>query len=145
LKLCSTAIALSIEGPAPIRGPRPVFLHDVMNPCWIYEKADLASISQIEVSAGLLPFNFQIGADAQKIVLRPPAAPDGELEVHLDTCDGAKIAVLPMPHPAPDTALSAVRGPLVPQAGVHDLCFIFTRAQLDPYWALHAVRLVPGG
>jgi hexosaminidase len=145
LKLCSNAITLSIEGPAPVRGPRPVFLHDVMNPCWIYEKADLAGISAIEVSAGSLPFNFQIGADAQKIVLRPPATPDGELEVHLDSCDGAKIAVLPMPHPVPDTALSTVRGPLAPQAGAHDLCFIFTRAKLDPYWALHTVRLVPGG
>jgi hexosaminidase len=145
LKLCSNAILLSIEGPAPVRGPRPVFLHDVMNPCWIYEKADLTGISAIEVSAGSLPFNFQIGADTQKIALPPPATPDGELEVHLDTCDGAKIAILPMPHPVPDSALSTVRGPLPPQTGAHDLCFIFTRAKLDPYWALHTVRLVPGG
>ncbi len=145
LKLCSNAITLSIEGPAPVRGPRPVFLHDVMNPCWIYEKADLDGISQVEVSAGLLPFNFQIGADAQKIVLRPPTTAAGELEVHLDRCDGPRIAVLPMPHPGPDSALSTVRGPMAPQTGVHNLCFMFTRAKLDPYWALHTVRLVPGG
>jgi hexosaminidase len=144
LKLCSNAISLSIEGPAPIHGTRPVFLHDVMNPCWIWEKADLTGISRIEASAGLLPFNFQIGADAQKIKLRPTQTADGELEVHLDSCDGARIAVLPMPHPAPDTALSTVRATLATASGVHDLCLVFTRAALDPYWALHTVRLVPG-
>jgi hexosaminidase len=144
LRLCSNAISLSIEGPAPVRGPRPVFLHDVMNPCWIYEKADLTGISQIEASAGLLPFNFQIGADAQKIVLRPPQTANGELEIHLDTCDGPKVAVLPMPHPAPDAGLGIVRAPLSAPSGIHDLCFVFTRARLDPYWALHTVQLVPG-
>jgi hexosaminidase len=143
LKLCSNAIALSVEGSAPLHGRRPVFLHDILNPCWIYEKADLSSISQIEVSAGSLPFNFQIGADSQKIPLHPPATPDGELEVHLDTCDGPKIAVLPMPQPAPQIPLATVRGPLAPTIGVHDICFAFTRAKLDPYWALHTVRLVP--
>ncbi|MEI9887653.1 MAG: family 20 glycosylhydrolase [Rhizomicrobium sp.] len=144
LKLCGNAIALSIEGPAPLRGKRPVFLHDVMNPCWIYEKADLTGISGIEASAGSLPFNFQIGADAQHIALPPPATPFGELEVRLDTCEGTKIAVLAMPHPVPNMALATVRAPVAPQTGVHDLCFIFTRAKLDPYWALHTVRLVPG-
>ncbi|HEY4940412.1 MAG TPA: family 20 glycosylhydrolase [Rhizomicrobium sp.] len=144
MKLCSNAISLSIEGPAPLHGKRPVFLHDVMNPCWIFERANLTGVSKITASAGSLPFNFQIGVDAQKIMLRPPATPDGELEVHLDSCDGVKIAVLSMPHPAPNTALFTVRGPLAPQTGVHDLCLVFTRARLDPYWALHTVQLVPG-
>jgi hypothetical protein len=49
-----------------------------------------------------------------------------------------------MPHPGPNVALSEVQGVIAPQTGVHDLCFVFTRAHLDPYWALHTVKLVPG-
>ncbi|MEI9989100.1 MAG: family 20 glycosylhydrolase [Rhizomicrobium sp.] len=142
LALCSSAIVLSIEGPQPFTGPRPVFLHDIINPCWIWKNADLAGVIQIALTAGLLPFNFQIGADAEKVARRPAATPDGEFEVHLDTCDGAKIATVPMSQPSPGTGLAAARGPLAPQAGVHDLCFVFTRPALDPYWALHTVELV---
>jgi hexosaminidase len=144
LDLCHRAIALSIEGPAPIAGKRPVFLTDVLDPCWIWHKADLTGIASIGASAGQLPFNFQIGRDVEKVAMRPMATPDGELEVHLDSCAGPKIAVLPMPHPGADVALSEVSGALAPQTGVHDLCFVFTRARLDPYWALHTVTLVPG-
>ena len=143
LDLCKRAIALSIEGPAPLTGKRPVFLVDVLDPCWIWHKADLTGIASIRASAGELPFNFQIGKDVEKVVMRLPATPDGELEVHLDTCGGEKIAVLPMPHPGANVALSDVQGALVPQTGTHDLCFVFTRAKLDPYWALHTVTLVP--
>jgi hexosaminidase len=116
----------------------------VLNPCWIWHKADLSGIAAIEVEAGQLPFNFQIGQDVKNVVMRPAATPDGELEVHLDTCDGAKIATIPMPHIGWDTALSTVKGTLGPQTGAHDLCFVFTRSKLEPYWALHTVRLVPG-
>ncbi len=142
LTLCSSAIALSIEGPAPYAGPRPVFLHDIMNPCWVWPKADLTGVAAVAVAAGQLPFNFQIGADAQKVVLRPAATPDGAFEVHLDTCDGTKIATVPLPHPAPGAGLVTAQGPLAPQSGLHDLCFVFTRPKLDPYWALHTVELV---
>lgn len=143
LNLCKRAIALSIEGPAPSAGKRPVFLTDVLNPCWIWPKADLTGIVSITASAGQLPFNFQIGRDVEKVVMRPMATPDGEFEAHLDSCDGPKLAVLPMPHPGPDTGLSEVRGAIAPQSGVHDVCFVFTRAKLDPYWSLHTVTLVP--
>ncbi len=47
-----------------------------------------------------------------------------------------------MSQPAPGTGLAAARGLLAAQTGVHDLCFVFTRPVLDPYWALHTVELV---
>jgi hexosaminidase len=143
LDLCKKAIALSIEGPAPLEGKPPVFLTDVLNPCWIWHKVDLTGVTSITALAGQLPFNFQIGHDVEKVVMRPIATPDGEFEAHLDGCDGPKLAVLPMPHPGPGTGLSEVRGAFAPQTGVHDLCFVFTRAKLDPYWSLHTVTLVP--
>ena len=133
-----------MEGSAPLQGKRPVFLHAPADPCWIFEKADLTGTAQIKAAAGSLPYNRPVSSAAQKIVLRPQATANGELEIHLDTCDGAKIAVLAMPKPEPNIALATVRGALTPQSGVHDLCLVFTRAQSDPYWALHTVELMPG-
>ena len=143
LKPCNSAGVVSMEGPAPLKGKRPVFLHNPANPCWIFEKADLGGISHIQVAAGILPYNHPASSIAQKIILRPQATPNGELEVHLDGCEGTKLAVLPMPKVAPDIALATVQGSLMPQTGTHDLCLIFTRASPEPYWALHTVELVP--
>ena len=142
LKPCNNAGVVSMEGPAPLVGKRPIFLHSPANPCWIYEKADLGGISHIQVAAGMLPYNHPVSSAAQKIILRQQATPNGEFEVHLDSCEGAKLAVLPMPKVAPDTALATVQGALVPQTGTHDLCLVFTRASPEPYWALHTVELV---
>ena len=144
LKPCNDGGLLSVEGSAPLQGKRPVFLHSPANPCWIFEKADLRGISQIQADAGSLPYNRPVSSRSQQVVLRPPATPNGELEVHLDSCEGATIAVLPMPKPEAAVALATVHGALTPQTGVHDLCLIFTRAKPDPYWALHTVQLVPG-
>jgi hexosaminidase len=142
LKPCNSAGVVSMEGPAPLEGKRPVFLHNPANPCWIYERADLSGISHIQVAAGILPYNHPASSVAQKIILRQQATPNGELEVHLDSCEGTKLVVLPMPKVAPDVALATVHGALIPQTGVHDLCLIFTRASPEPYWALHTAELV---
>lgn len=142
LGLCSNGIVLSIEGGAPVAGARPDFLHDIMNPCWIWSKAPIGGATGISITAGLLPFNFQIGADRAKVANRPPATPDGEFEVRLDDCNGPKIATLPMPHPGANEGLVTVQGSLVPRAGTHDLCLMFTTPSVDPYWALHSMELV---
>ena len=139
LKPCSNAGIAFDRRTGAAYGKRPVFLHAARNPCWICEKADLTGISQIQADGRTAAVQLSRSVRAsQKVVLRPPATPDGELEVHLDTCDGAKIAVLPMPHRRAGRALGNVcSGASSPQTGVHDLCLLFTRAKPDPYWALH--------
>jgi hexosaminidase len=144
LKLCSKNITLSLEGQVPLSGKRPVFLVDAMGPCWIWEKAPLDGVTGVAVSGEELPFNFQIGKDIAKVVMPPASTPDGEFEIHLDSCTGPKIGSLPMPHPDPADVLDAVRGPITAQTGTHDLCFFFTRPSLDPFWALHTVQLLSG-
>jgi hexosaminidase len=143
LELCSNAIALNLEDDAPLNGPRAVFLADIMNPCWIYRHADLDGVSAVAAGVGQVPFNFQIGEDRKKVVLRPPATPDGELEVHLDACDGRKIAVLPLAPAVANDAVTALHASLPPLNGTHDLCFVFTQNKLDPLWLLDWVQLVP--
>jgi hexosaminidase len=143
LKLCTERLPLNLEDDAPLEGPRARFLVDVMNPCWIFEKANLDSVASIVAAVGQVPFNFQLGQDVNKIVLRPPQTSEGELEVHLDTCDGARIAVLPLKSAAANDAVTNLSAPISPLAGRHDLCFEFTQRKLDPLWVIDWVDLVP--
>ncbi|MDE2499931.1 MAG: family 20 glycosylhydrolase [Alphaproteobacteria bacterium] len=143
LTLCTKNIPLSLEDDAPVNGPRAVFLVDIMNPCWIYPHVDLTGLASIEAGVGQVPFNFQVGDDIHKIALLPPQTPDGELEVHLDTCTGPRIAVLPLAPAVGNDAITTLRATLTPQQGVHDLCFVFTRRSIDPIWAIDWVQLVP--
>jgi hexosaminidase len=142
LELCSRSIALNLEDDWPPKGPRAIFLADIMNPCWIWRGADLSGIERIEAGVGQVPFNFEIGSDRDKIVLRPPATPYGELEVHLDSCQGQKIAVLPLGSAWSNPGITPLGAALQPPQGVHDLCFVFTQKKLDPLWLLDWVQLV---
>ena len=143
LKLCAGKLPLNLEDDGPVAGPRAVFLVDILQPCWIYEGADMPHALGLAVSVGQLPFNFQIGADRDKIVLHPPRAPDGELEVRLDSCAGELLASLPLAPATASTGVTTLAAPLPPRIGRHDLCFTFTAKHLDPMWAIDWVQLLP--
>jgi hexosaminidase len=144
LDSCSSPkILLSLEDDAPVEGERAVFLVDVMDPCWIYRGADLSEVSAIAASVGQVPFNYQIGEDIKKIPLRKPQSPAGELEVRIDSCEGEKIATLPLAPAAKNYAVTELPpAPIAKRTGQHDLCFMFTQATVDPTWVIDAVQLV---
>ena len=142
LKTCTDKLVLSLEDDAPVRGKRAIFLIDIMNPCWILAAADLSHAPALQAAVGQVPFNYQLGKDKDAIQLAAPQTPAGELEVHVDSCAGERIAVLSLaPAVGNDavTRLPAVRLPRV--AGRHDLCLRFTQRALDPMWALDWVQL----
>ena len=108
-----------------MNGPRARFLVDIMNPCWIWPAADLAGVNRIEAAVGQLPFNFQIGDDIKKVVLHPPTAAAGELEVRQDRCDGAVIASLPLAPALKSQAVTRLNAPLAATApGPHDRAYV---------------------
>ena len=143
LKLCAGKLALNLEDDAPFAGPRAVFLIDIMDPCWIYPQADLTGVSKLTVNVGQIPFNFQIGADREKIPLHPPLTPSGELDVHLDSCSGPVIAAPSLEPANRNAGVTALTMPIAPQQGRHDLCFVFTARSIDPMWAIDWVQLDP--
>ena len=143
LESCTKKILLSLEDDAPVQGDRAVFLVDIMNPCWIYRAADLSGIGGIAAAVGQVPFNYQIGDDIEKIALRRPQTPAGELEVRIDSCEGEKIATLSLAPAVKNYAVTELpAATIAKRAGPHDLCFMFTQAALDPLWVLDAVQLV---
>jgi hexosaminidase len=142
LRTCTGKLGLNLEDDAPLAGPRAVFLVDVMDPCWILPAADLTQAASITAAVGQVPFNFQIGRDIESIHLNPPRTPAGELEVRLDVCDGAPVAVLPLAPAAGNDAVTVLPAAALPrQSGAHSLCFRFTQRALDPLWTIDWVQL----
>ncbi|HWA00197.1 MAG TPA: family 20 glycosylhydrolase [Caulobacterales bacterium] len=146
LKQCADKLGLNLEDDAP-RGAgardRAVFMIDVMEPCWIYEGASLDGVTQITASVGQTPFNFQIGDDVHGITFRPPSSALGELEARLDSCDGRRIAVLPLEPTRDRPGVTTLSAPIEPIQGRHDICFTFTAAGVDPMYAIDWVRIAP--
>ncbi|MGH8275666.1 MAG: family 20 glycosylhydrolase, partial [Steroidobacteraceae bacterium] len=142
LKTCTGKLVLNLQDDAPVGGKRAVFLIDIENPCWIFPAADLSRAAGLTAAVGQVPFNFQIGKDRDAIRLNAPRTPAGELEVRLDACEGAPIAVLPLAPAIDDDAVTVLpTASLPPLAGVHALCLRFTQPSLDPLWAIDWVQL----
>jgi hexosaminidase len=144
LATCTDKLVLNLEDDAPLAGPRAVFLIDIENPCWVLPATDLTRAQQLTAAVGQVPFNFQIGHDIEAIRLRAPQTPAGELEVRLDGCDGAPLAVLPLAPAAGNDAITVLPPAALPAlSGTHSLCFTFTQRTLDPLWTIDWVQLSP--
>ncbi len=143
LKTCSDKLVLNLEDDAPAAGERAVFLVDILEPCWIFKDADLRGVTAIAATVGQFPFNFRIGKDRDAIRLRPPRGPDGELEVRLDDCDAAPIAVLPLGPAVGNAGVTRLpAAAIAPRTGLHDLCLDFAGRAIDPMWAIDSIELL---
>ena len=143
LAQCGDGYLLSLEDDAPIEGERAVFLVNISNPCWIWKGADLSKVQSMRATVGQIPFNFQIGKDAANIPLPKPRTPSGELEIRLDKCDGPVFKTISLETAVSNNALTRLPTlDLGQQQGTHDICFIFTRAKIDPIWAISSIELV---
>ena len=148
LKPCSDKILISLEDDAPLLGERATYLVDIMNPCWVFPAVDLGKIAALSVSVGQLPFNFQIGNDVYDIPLPKPRTEAGELEVRADRCDGPLLASIELDEAGENQGVTKLP-PFRLQSQVlssvdarHDLCFLFTRANVDPIWVVDRVTLL---
>jgi hexosaminidase len=142
LDLCSDGVSLLLEPNGAGTGERPVFALDIMNPCWIWRDVDLTRGARLTAGAGQLPFNFEIGAEAQKIRVGDARTAEGELEVRVGGCDGAPVATRAVtPMHAFVTPVPQITLPATP--GRHDICLRFARPRLDPMWALDWVEIRP--
>jgi len=142
LELCSNGVGLLLEPGGVGSSEHPPLALDIMNPCWIYRGVDLEHGPQIRAAVAALPFNYELGLDAAKIRVGDNRTPDGELEVHVDSCDGATLSVLPLAAAANRDGLAQLPAArLPPRPGRHDVCLRFARPRLDPLWALDWVEI----
>jgi hexosaminidase len=141
LTLCPAGVPLNLEGQPTASGRRPVVLVNIMNPCTNWPGADLTGVTGVKLTLAAMPFNFQLAADAARVVHRPTDTPDGQIEVRLDDCDkGERLAVVALPAAQAEIRREVA---LPARAGAHTLCFVYAHgAALDPLWAVETVELV---
>ncbi|HUQ10957.1 MAG TPA: family 20 glycosylhydrolase [Steroidobacteraceae bacterium] len=141
LAQCGEGYLLSLEDDAPIEGERAVFLVNISNPCWIWKGVDLSQVGAVRATVGQIPFNFQIGKDADGIPLPKPATPEGELEVRLDKCDGPPLATTSLEPATKNQGLTQLPPIALQGEGKHDICLLFTRSKVDPIWVIGNLEL----
>jgi len=144
LDLCSDGIALLLEPNAFGAGERPRFALDIMYPCWIYRDVDLTRGARLVAAVGQLPFNFEIGADAEKIRVGDSRSTEGDFEVRIGGCEGPPVATQALPAMPAGKLVNTLHEIRLPaQGGRHDVCLRFARPRLDPMWALDWVEISP--
>ena len=145
LELCESSIVLALDDDAPINGERESFLLDISNPCWIWRDADLSKARSFSAAVGQVPFNFEIGASINEVVVNPPNTAEGELTVRLGSCDGPLVAELPLaPAVENQAATELPAGELkLPEGSTlrADLCVSFNRNGIDPIWGIDWVQI----
>jgi hexosaminidase len=141
LTLCPGTLPLNLEGQPTADGRRPVFLTEIMNPCWLWPGVDVSDVASVKLTLAATPFNLQLGAQVAQVVHRPASSAGGEIQVRLDNCDtGELLATLPLPDARPEVELDA---PLPARTGVHTLCLVYANGEkLDPIWGVEKVELV---
>jgi hexosaminidase len=147
LRTCTSKIPLALQDDAPLSGERAVYLLDILNPCWIYEGADLSHTTGIAAAVGQLPFEFQLGADVQLPKLDRPQTQSGELEVRLDGCEGEVISRVSLEPALANNAVTELPAAKIAlndgkHDGKHDLCLKFAQWTSDPLWVLDWVQLL---
>ncbi|HEU4516903.1 MAG TPA: family 20 glycosylhydrolase, partial [Steroidobacteraceae bacterium] len=142
LAACTGNLVLRLEDDAPTGNDRAIFNVDIVDPCWVWRDVDLARGAALTAAVGQVPFNFQIGRDAESIRRGDATTPDGELELRFGDCRGEPIARIPLAPAAKDNGVTVI-GPLhiPPQTGKGDLCLRFARPGIDPVWTLDWVEL----
>jgi hexosaminidase len=139
LDQCTHGVGLLLEP----QGDNTPLAVDIMNPCWLDRGVDLSAGPQVLAAVAALPFNYQLGADTPLIRASDARTPQGEFEVHIDSCDAPASLVIPLGTAAPAAPAAPPPGSVtlpparLPRlAGRHDLCLRFARPTLDPLWAL---------
>ena len=142
MNLCSNKLPDRIEDDGATDGVRRILWGDAMQTCWIWPKAPLDGVRSLNAEVGSVPFNYQLGADIASVKFRKPETPDGELEVRQDSCDGPRIASIPLAPATRSDGVTTLSGPLaMPVRGTHDLCMTFTQKAPDPLWLLDRLTL----
>lgn len=143
LESCSDGPILDLEDDYPAKGPRAHFLVNIVRPCWIWRNAPLGRGHIFQLDVGQVPFNFEIGADKDKIKFGTPRTPAGEFEIREVDCNGPIIATLPLAPAANNPGITRLTAEH-PAAAMHaDICITYTARGVDPLWAIDRIAIVP--
>ncbi len=143
LDTCRERLTLRLEDDRPLDGPRPVYKVNIMDTCWQWAGAPLDGVTAIRVTVGNLPWNYALlDKDLQRVVVRPGNDGHDHLDVHLDGCDGPRLARLSLAEAARGRGQTTLAAALPATRGHHDLCFqISGDPRKGRLWAIDTVQL----
>ena len=122
--------------------PAPAYDVDVISSCWKLPQVSLDGASTITIDGAWLARNYGLAGDASKVVSRAARTPAGELEVHVDRCDGPLAASLPLPAKTTPGTTFHLTTAWPAHTGKHDLC-VFSTAPI--HGSLSAIGRVSFG
>ena len=100
-------------------------------------------VNGISVGVLSIPYVFpQLGT--APLSFGPPRTAHGEVEVHLDACQGELVASA-CPGAVGHAGVTPLRTGFENVSGVHDLCLKMVRPLVNPLWSLDWVQLEPAG
>ena len=143
LDVCKNDVVLRVEGVEPLQGPRPIYKVNIMDTCWQWKAASLDGARRVTIRTGSLPWNYQLAHEIKDVIVRPNATKHGEIDVHLDSCDGPRIARLSLPAAASGKLQIALTAQLAAAQGKHDLCFAVSGDPKQGMWGIDTVELSP--
>jgi len=121
-------------------GSRPIYKTDVDNMCWRWPHAPLNEVKRIALSVDRVAWQF--GDEATGAVVRKKTGAAGDIEIHIDACDGPLLAHASLAS-APGELTADVTTPA--SAGAHDVCILATGDPRDGVWTLAHIALQKGG
>jgi hexosaminidase len=118
---------------------------DLFHSCWLYPKAPLDGITGVRIEAARLARNYGLAHELSKVKSYPAKTPNGDLEIHQDTCAGPLLASLPLPSGKALGEQIVLQGTLHASHGEHDLCLRVTAPIDGPLYGLGSVKLTGTG
>jgi hexosaminidase len=137
LESCSEkAEPMRVIAALPKQGSPTIYKADIGNMCWRWPNATLDGVKRVALTVGRVAWQF--GDEAANAIVRPKISVVGEMEIHVDACNGPLLARAPLTAPASAGAQteSAADVSTPPSAGVHDVCVIATGDPRDGQWTL---------
>ncbi|MFT4198798.1 MAG: family 20 glycosylhydrolase [Pseudoxanthomonas sp.] len=136
---------LRMQDDTTLDGRRALFDVAILQPCWQWDDAPLASMAGIEVRAGRLPYAIEQSAqeDAARRYL-PARTAHGELDVRAGSCDGPTIASAALPAAPDGDGFVTLHARLLRRfdAG-QSLCIRFSGDFRPAMWVLDRIALTP--
>ncbi|TCV92771.1 hexosaminidase [Luteibacter rhizovicinus] len=136
LDTCGNKLTLRL-GPVSPDSPHAIYKVDIMNTCWQWKGAVLDGKTAVDVTIDRLPYNYQLWKDAAGVVGRKMSTRNGEFEIRKDSCDGERLATLPLPRDSRAT----LHAKLPAVSGTHDLCLFFTGKPEKTFRVLGDIQL----
>lgn len=143
---CSNqAEMMRLTGSSSPQSPRSSYKVDVGNMCWRWPQAPLEGVNRVALTVARVAWQF--GDEAAKAVVRPKAGAAGELQIHIDACQGPLLATVPLTAAASATGQSELMADVsMPAANttVRDVCVIATGDPRDGQWTLARIAFSKG-